>query len=223
MQKLLENIGQTSDGAARQGFLAELHQEALCLKEDASHPELLLVGQMASALAGLLKQLTNKMGNVTASTLRPVASGVESLASLCQPGLKADLVNNPPLRFLVVDDDQISRMAVSFALKRALGPPDLAEHGEGALVLANQHAYDVIFLDVQMPRMDGFELCTRIHQTALNATTPMLKVGKWIRSVDLQHDEISASKKKHVDLCLGKLEELALGRGKHLGAAKIYA
>jgi two-component system sensor histidine kinase BarA len=77
---------------------------------------------------------------------------------------------------LAVDDDPISRNAISFALRKALSPPELAEHGEAALALATLKAYDVIFLDVQMPRMDGFEVCTRIHDTLPNRTTPVVFV-----------------------------------------------
>jgi CheY-like chemotaxis protein len=131
---------------------------------------------MASALEGLVKQLTNKVGNVNPSTLRTVAGAVDLLDDLCKPGVKANLLTSPPLRLLAVDDDAICRQAVSLALKKALNKPDLAENGDMALILASQHAYDVIFLDVQMPGMDGFELCSKIHETLLNRSTPVVFV-----------------------------------------------
>ena len=105
-----------------------------------------------------------------------MAGGVDLLEDLCKPGLKADLLTNPPLRLLTVDDDLISRKAVALALRKALNQPDLAENGELALALANKQSYDVIFLDVQMPGMDGFELCAKIHETAPNRTTPVVFV-----------------------------------------------
>ena len=77
---------------------------------------------------------------------------------------------------LAVDDDPISRHAISFALKKALNAPDLAPHADAALPLCAQHLYDVIFLDVQMPGMDGFELCTKIHETGQNRRTPIVFV-----------------------------------------------
>jgi len=175
-RKLLEEIAHGTDTAARHRVLSDLRREMCALKGEASRPEVLLVWQVAFALEGLLKQLTDKMGNVTASTLRTVAGGVDLLADLCLPGLKTDLLTAQPLRFLAVDDDLISRKALSMALKKALTRPDLAENGEAALALVTQQPYDVIFLDVQMPGMDGFELCTKIHETVFNATTPVVFV-----------------------------------------------
>ena len=175
-RKLLEEVVRGTDAAARHRMLTDLRREMHALKGEAGRPEVLLVWQVASALEGLLKQLTDKMGNVTASTLRTVAGGVDLLADLCLPGLKTDLLTAQPLRFLAVDDDLISRKAIAMALKKALTQPDLAENGDAALALASRQAYDVIFLDVQMPGMDGFELCTRIHATASNATTPVVFV-----------------------------------------------
>jgi CheY-like chemotaxis protein len=90
--------------------------------------------------------------------------------------VKPDLVSNPPIRLLAVDDDSISRHAVSFGLRKALNKPDLAENGEAALALASQIAYDVIFLDVQMPGMNGFETCAKIHATEVNRATPIVFV-----------------------------------------------
>jgi CheY-like chemotaxis protein len=134
------------------------------------------VWQVASALDGLLRQLTEKSGNVTPSTLRAVAGGVDLLDELCVPGVKRDILTERPFKFLVVDDDLISRQAMSLALKKAFGQPDLAVDGETALAQTDQQAYDVIFLDVQLPGMDGFELCTKIRDAGLNRTTPVVFV-----------------------------------------------
>ena len=175
-QALMHEITAAANDSDRRRTLADLQRELRALKGEAGHSELLPVWQMASALEGLVKQLTDKVRNITPSTLRTVSAGVELLKDLCVPGLKQDLLTNPPVRLLAVDDDRISRNAVSLALKKALSAPELAEDGETGLSLATQKAYDVIFLDVQMPGMDGFELCTRIHETVLNAATPVVFV-----------------------------------------------
>ena len=131
---------------------------------------------MASALEGLLKQLTEKMRGVTLSTLRTIVGGLDLLDDLCVPGLQPDLLTDRPLKFLVVDDDMISRQALSHSLEKAFSQPDLAGDGETALAQATLQAYDVIFLDVQMPGMDGFELCTKIRDTLPNRHTSVVFV-----------------------------------------------
>jgi PleD family two-component response regulator len=176
LRKLLQEIGKSPNEPARQTLLKDLCSQMQDLKGMAGLSDLLPVWQMASALEGLLRQLIGKSSNVSSSTLRTLASGVDLLGDLCKPGLKPDLASNPPVRLLAVDDELISRNVVSHALKKALTKPDLAENGAAALALATQLRYDVIFLDVQMPGMDGFELCTKIHETVANQKTPVVFV-----------------------------------------------
>ncbi|MGA2242273.1 MAG: response regulator [Verrucomicrobiota bacterium] len=175
-RKLLQDISRESSDPVRQQLLTNLYFEMGVLKDEAGLPEALPVWQAASALEGLLKQLTEKIRNVTPSTLRTVAGGLDLLDDLCVPGLQPDLLTDRPLSFLVVDDDWISRQALSYSLGKAFSQPDLAVDGEAALAQATRQAYDVIFLDVQMPGMDGFELCTKIRDTVPNRTTPVVFV-----------------------------------------------
>lgn len=172
----LRDIDRELRDPLRQKKLASLRQEMSTLKDEADFPELLPVWQVASALEGLLKQLTEKMGDVTSSTLRSVEGGLDLLDKLSLPRLNPENLTERPFKFLVVDDDLISRQALSLALKKTFSPPDLAEDSEAALGQINQQAYDVIFLDVQMPGMDGFELCAKIRNSIHNRTTPVVFV-----------------------------------------------
>jgi CheY-like chemotaxis protein len=174
---LLREINKEPGSVARQKKLASLCAELEMLKDGAVFPETLPVWQLASALEGFLKQLIEKMGNVNASTLRTVGGALDLLGNLCAPGIQPDVLTGRPLKFLVVDDDLISRQALSLSLNRAFSQPDLAVDGEAAMIRANQQAYDAIFLDVQMPGMDGFELCLKIRETVLNRTTPVVFVS----------------------------------------------
>jgi CheY-like chemotaxis protein len=162
----------------RQEILAQLAERITTLRGLADPPELLPIRQLALGVQGLLKQLAEKPSEVTPSNLRTAAGALVLLESISSANLKADIATNPPVRLLVVDDDAVSRLAVALALKKAFPQPDVASDGEAALALAKKQAYDVIFLDVEMPGMDGYELCTRIHETALNHSTPVIFVTR---------------------------------------------
>ena len=78
------------------------------------------------------------------------------------------------MRVLLVDDD---RRLVA-ALKRGLEVDgfavDVAHDGEDGLWLARETDYDVVVLDVMMPRMDGLELCARLRSEQRWAPVLML-------------------------------------------------
>jgi CheY-like chemotaxis protein len=175
-RSLLAELARESNETVRQKTLMNLRSEMDDLKIVAGFPEALTVWQMASVLDGLLKHLAERMGSFTPSTLRVLVGGVDLLDKLCRAELKPVLLPDHPLKFLVVDDDLISRQALSVALKKAFSQPDLAVDGQSALVQARAQAYDVIFLDVQMPDMDGFEVCTKIRENDLNRSTPVVFV-----------------------------------------------
>lgn len=175
-RKLLQQVGGGPTEAVRQTMLADLCGQVRSVKGMAGLPELVPIWQLASALEGLLKQLAEQARKVTPSTLRTAANGLDLLDDLCKRAPQSDLFTNPPVRFLSVDDDAISRHAVCFSLKKAFNQPDVAASGDAALALTSKLAYDVIFLDVQMPGMDGFELCSKIRETDLNHSTPVVFV-----------------------------------------------
>ena len=176
LRKRLQKTSEPATEANRQERFLTLRYELNLLKNVADLAQLLPVWQLATAMEGLLLQLSHIAGSATPSTLRTFADGLDVLQDLYVTGAREDLFTNPPLRLLAVDDDLICRKAVSFSLKKALSEPDLAESGEVALALAEKNAYDVVFLDVQMPGMDGYEVCTKIHQTLPNSNTPVVFV-----------------------------------------------
>ncbi len=189
LRRLLRQIGRTTLPGAKRRPLTELRRQVRLLRTGANLPELRPVYQLTLALEGLLKQFGDRANYVTPSSLRTVAGGLDLLEELCAPGVRTDLLNDPPLRILAVDDDPLSLSAVCSALKRALPVPDLAGSSEAALALTTQQAYDVIFLDVLMPGVDGFDLCRQIHGTAANAGTPVVYITalsdfqSWARSI----------------------------------------
>ncbi|WP_313001958.1 response regulator transcription factor [Brevundimonas sp.] len=64
---------------------------------------------------------------------------------------------------LVVDDDPHIRDLLTFALGRAGLATREAGDGEAALAAIAERAPDLVILDINMPRMDGIEVCRRIR------------------------------------------------------------
>jgi len=65
---------------------------------------------------------------------------------------------------LVVDDEKNIVKGIKFSLEQDGMKVDVAYDGEEALQLATQNAYDLIILDVMLPKMDGTEVCQQIRE-----------------------------------------------------------
>lgn len=66
-------------------------------------------------------------------------------------------------RVLVVDDEKLIVKGIRFSLEQDGMEVDCAYDGEEALELAKSNAYDMILLDVMLPKMTGFEVCQQIR------------------------------------------------------------
>jgi len=172
LRNLFSEVCRANHAASRQRMFAELSRGLRQVKERASLPGLGPILQLASTLEELFKQLAKKEPTLTASELQTAAAGLDVLHKLCLSASDLEMAADRRVKFLVVDDDAVSRHALSVALKKAFAEPDLVPNGEIALAMATRQSYDVIFLDVEMPGMDGFEICSKILETAPNCTTP---------------------------------------------------
>ena len=176
IRSLFARVSAAPEGEARKAILVKLYSETRVLSSLCDSPALESVRKVVKALERLLHQISEQPSCLTPSTLRTTASSIVLLETLCKPGLQSDLASKPPARFLSIDDDPVCRLAVSSALKQAFSAPDQAENGATALALVEKQSYDVIFLDVDMPGMNGYEVCSKIHEIKLNLTTPVVFV-----------------------------------------------
>lgn len=67
-------------------------------------------------------------------------------------------------KVLVVDDEKLIVKGIRFSLEQDGMEVECAYDGEEALRLATEHAYDMILLDLMLPKMDGFEVCQHIRE-----------------------------------------------------------
>ncbi len=64
---------------------------------------------------------------------------------------------------LIIDDDAVFRDLLHYSLTRSGYQVELASSAKEALVLLAERQFDLVLLDIIMPEMDGYELCTAVR------------------------------------------------------------
>ena len=172
LQAFIKSEGDT----ARLPRLFALYRKVHSLTSNSAVAGLTGVAKMSSALEALLKELYEKPKNINASTMRTVAHTIDFLAILLEHSSTQDPESLPPPNIMVVDDEAISRRAVIYALEKANLKCVSVEDPKTALTMLSENQFDLIFLDVDMPGMSGFELCTKLRALPGHARTPVVFV-----------------------------------------------
>ena len=172
----LQALVKTADADGRLKQVYELYRQIHDLNGKAGLAGLALIAHMASAFEALLKELYEKPKNINASTIRTIAATVDFLGVLFDKGIQPDQQEIPATKILVVDDEAISRRAIVYALEKGrLKSTNIEEPGK-ALQLLAESDFDLVFLDVDMPGMSGFELCAKLRALPLHKKTPVVFV-----------------------------------------------
>ena len=82
-----------------------------------------------------------------------------------------------PVRVLVIDDSNTIRRSAELFLRQAGFDVILAEDGFDALAKIADHKPHVIFVDIMMPRLDGYQTCALIKQNPQLKTTPVIMLS----------------------------------------------
>jgi two-component system response regulator LytT len=111
---------------------------------------------------------------------------------------------------LIVDDEKPARDELAFLLK---GFPEVNVVGQGkngleAVSLIKEHSPDLVFLDVQMPGLDGFGVIRRLKERKL-------KLPHIVFSTAYDHYAVQAFEVNAVDYILKPFDKVRLGRALH--------
>ena len=85
--------------------------------------------------------------------------------------------SNNPIKVLVIDDSNTIRRSAEIFLRQAGFEVILADDGFDALAKISDHQPQVIFVDIMMPRLDGYQTCALIKQNPLLKSIPVIMLS----------------------------------------------
>jgi PAS domain S-box-containing protein len=128
------------------------------------------------------------------------AAFADSSASSPQTSPDRDDITAHGLRILAADDNATNRLVLKTLLDQIGLEADFAEDGQLALEMASARPYDLILMDVHMPRMDGREATRNIRaQAGPNAHIPIIAL-----TADVAPDHIEACRAAGMSAHVGK-------------------
>ena len=98
---------------------------------------------------------------------------------MCRKGASGNVEANAPgsVKVLVIDDSNTIRRSAELYLRQAGFDVVLAEDGFDALAKIADHQPRVIFVDIMMPRLDGYQTCALIKQNPHLKATPVIMLS----------------------------------------------
>jgi|APCry1669191812_1035378.scaffolds.fasta_scaffold13234_2 CheY-like chemotaxis protein len=172
----LQGLIKSENEMTRLRHVYDLYRRVHALNGNAGLAGLVLIAHMAAAFEALLKEIYEKPKNINSSTIRTTAAAVDFLGMLFDRTPLFERQEIPASKILVVDDEVISRRAIVYALEKAKLKSVNVEEPEQALQLLAENDFDLIFLDVDMPGMTGYELCAKLRAMPHLKKTPVVFV-----------------------------------------------
>lgn len=95
------------------------------------------------------------------------------------------LASNTAVRILSVDDEPINQQVIKNHLRESIFQLTHAMNGEEALEHLDRQSFDLVLLDVMMPRMSGYEVCQKIRERFLPSELPVIMLTAKNQIADL--------------------------------------
>lgn len=97
------------------------------------------------------------------------------------------------MRILLVEDEPVAAQMLAKGLREQTHAVDVSADGEAALYQASINDYDLVILDIMLPKKDGFEVCRELRAEGLNIPILMLTardaVGDRVTGLDTGADD----------------------------------
>lgn len=214
LKMISQEFAQDPAAAGRDGNLHEFRRQAHHLSGAAGLARCHHIALLSGALEALLFELEEKPQFINPSTTRTVTAAVEFLGTLIESVRSQQRVNVSVGEVLAVDDDPLSNRIVLTALNRAKLNARTTESPAAALELLAQNRFDLVVLDVEMPRMNGFDLCRKLREMPGYENTPVIYVTSHadfdsrVKAVDVGGNDLIAKPIFPIELAVKALMHL---------------
>jgi CheY-like chemotaxis protein len=178
VQTLWWHYCRAASDAERLPLLLELCRKVHWFAGAAAVTEVPLILLVVAPFEAFLLELCEKPNNFTSSTRRTIARVLDSLPGLVNQALTQHAEPTPRVSILVVDDDESSRLAITQALDKAnLKSVNVADPLV-ACTLLPANAFDLVITGVDMPGLNGLQLCERLRAFPQHKDTPVIFVTR---------------------------------------------
>ena len=164
------------NGSEQQMRLQELYRKVHFLAGSAGQTKYAQLAQTATVFEALLYVLMDDPARIGPSVLRTLANLVDFVEFLFRHAGESRTGAPLSAQVLVVDDDPLSNRLMDSALRQAQLNPRSTEDPLVAWQWAHHEHFDLILLDVEMPVLNGFELCERLRAVPSYEKTPVIFV-----------------------------------------------
>lgn len=123
----------------------------------------------------IVKKLVEAMnGRIWCESER--GKGAKFIVEFAQASVQAkpDALIKPELRILLAEDNLFNQKTLLFRLKKLGLSADIAHHGKEALQALQQQDYDLIFMDIEMPEMNGWQVTQHIRAASDDSEQPYI-------------------------------------------------
>jgi CheY-like chemotaxis protein len=130
------------------------------------------LGEQAQRFAQVLNEPVSPL-QLRAALVKVLPPPAE-VAAPRQRGFDPQMAQRHPLRVLLVEDNEVNQRVARMQLQRLGYAADVADDGREALQAVARQTYDIIFMDVQMPEMDGLQATRAILDFAGRQSRPRI-------------------------------------------------
>jgi DNA-binding response OmpR family regulator len=154
--------------------LYEIFRQTHQLSHRVSMLHLQALGRLTSSMEALVYDLYAMPEQINPSVVRSLSQAIDFLAVLFEEETLHRLKDPASADVCVVDDEPVARQMISAAMKLVQLKITCADDAEMAMSVLGDNQFDLIFLDVNLPQVSGFDLCMQIRQLEDHRRTPVV-------------------------------------------------